>query len=351
MNDVIETKTIGKGIAETTPFVIERTPETRLVFYPMVHSGGVRGVIVRYKKKRGDDWKKLRPDDFEKKTLSPGESFDILFKTGTLHNFLEEINKRKKIVADGVEYGSHEYITVEKNRVIIINDTNKKQILEQILEKGYSDEYWNLIQESVPDLADRLTNARVQDRKKEVINEFTTRLKKGGYAETTGGDSWQRWIYNNNWLFGINYKIPIEKTKLNINGVMPDYLFPTLDGFTDILEIKLPSHDVILKDTNHTGSWRWSPESNKAIGQVVNYLNEIDRLRKEIEDAIHEKYGYELILLKPRAYILIGDSTKWDRYQKQGLRKLNHSMHGIEILTYKDLLDRGNQFTDLVIIK
>jgi uncharacterized protein (UPF0254 family) len=35
---------------------------------------------------------------------------------------------------------------------------------------------------------------------------------------------------------------------------MPDYLFPTLDGFIDILEIKLPEDDVIIKDTNHIGS-------------------------------------------------------------------------------------------------
>ena len=154
-------------------------------------------------------------------------------------------------------------------------------------------------------------------------------------------DSWQKWIYKNNWLFGVQYKRPIEKIKINISGIMPDYLFPTLDGFVDVLEIKLPDDDVILKDQNHRGSWKWSKETNSAIGQVVNYLGEIDRLRLEIEREVNTNYGYSIKLLKPRSYILIGNSTGWDGGKREGLRRMNHALHGIEVLTYKDLLDRG----------
>ncbi len=124
---------------------------------------------------------------------------------------------------------------------------------------------------------------------------------------------------------------------------MPDYLFPALDGFVDILEIKLPADEVIVSDTSHNGSWKWTPGTNAAIGQVVNYLGEIDRLRFEIERNVKTEYGYEMSLLKPRAYILIGNSTSWENEKKEGLRKMNHALHGIEVLTYKDLLDRGNQ--------
>ena len=125
---------------------------------------------------------------------------------------------------------------------------------------------------------------------------------------------------------------------------MPDYLFPTIDGFVDILEIKLPNDDVIVKDNSHNGSWKWSPETNTAIGQVVNYLSEIDRLQLEIEKSIKDKYNLEINLLKPRAYILIGNSKGWDNSKKEGLRKMNHALHGIEVITYKELVDRGNQY-------
>jgi len=40
---------------------------------------------------------------------------------------------------------------------------------------------------------------------------------------------------------------------------MPDFIFPTLDGFVDILEIKLPSKEVIVEDASHAGSWYGRP--------------------------------------------------------------------------------------------
>lgn len=351
MNEVIKTKTIGKDIAQTTSIGLVKTTNTMLIFRPMIHSGGVRGTLVRYKKKTAQSWSDLKNENFEKQQLKAGEYVEIELKTESLKKLFEEVKKRDSIISEGIEYGSNEYITVDKNKVIIIDDTNKKEILEQILEKGYTDEYWDLIKSSMPDLADRLVNSQFQENKRKILYEFQERLSSGNFSETTGDDSWQKWIYENNWLFGVNYKKPIEKTKINITGIMPDYLFPTLDGFIDVLEIKLPSHDVILKDNSHAGSWRWSGDANKAIGQVVNYLNEIDRLRLEIEKNIKTVYGFDLILLKPRAYILIGDSTGWLAEQKEALRKLNYSLHGIEVITYADLLTRGNQFTDYNVVK
>ena len=122
---------------------------------------------------------------------------------------------------------------------------------------------------------------------------------------------------------------------------MPDYLFPRTDGFVDILEIKLPNAKVIEKDSNHQGSWVWSKESNYAIGQVVNYLGTIDENRFQIERAINNRYRNEMSMLKPKAFILIGQNDGWEPEKKEGLRKLNHALHGIEILTYTELVQRG----------
>ena len=128
----------------------------------------------------------------------------------------------------------------------------------------------------------------------------------------------------------------IEKQRINIHGSMPDYLFPTTDGFVDILEIKLPKFEVI-KEGNHKGSWIWSPEANSAIGQVANYLSEIDKWAPAIEKEI------QLPLLKPRAFILIGRSDDWNSDKQQGLRNLNHHLHGIRVLTYTELVKRGER--------
>ncbi|MFA6039348.1 MAG: Shedu anti-phage system protein SduA domain-containing protein [Candidatus Peribacteraceae bacterium] len=230
--------------------------------------------------------------------------------------------------------------------VIIITDKNKKDIIEKLLLLGYSEDFWASLSESDPDLADKIVAGQLVLQRKKVIDNLKQRLTQS-YPETDGSDSWQNWIYANNWLFGANYKKPIEKQKININGIMPDYLFPTLDNFVDILEIKLPSFEVLEEDKSHRGSWAWSRNSNIAIGQVANYLCEIDRQVLEIEKQIKKSYGIEVSLLKPRAFILIGNSSTWKVEKKEGLRRLNHTLHGIEILTYAELIRRGESFVSV----
>ncbi|MGW8184929.1 MAG: Shedu anti-phage system protein SduA domain-containing protein [Candidatus Moraniibacteriota bacterium] len=343
MNSIITTKSIGKGIAEIEEdFILCEEPMSRLVFRAQIHNGGIRGKIIRQRRESNNDsWISDKAIDI--RTLGKNESINIDVSTEAVKNlYLATLKLANILKQQGVKYGENKYAVVDPD-LVIITDENKIAYIKKIIEAGYDEEVWNNLAESNPSLVTKLSYARIQESRQKVVEEFKLRLQDGKFSETSGSDSWQKWIYKNNWLFGANYKEPIEKTKINIAGAMPDYLFPTLDGFTDILEIKLPHDEVILKDNGHIGSWRWTSETNIAIGQVVNYLGEIDRMRLEIEKNVKTQYGYEICLLKPRAYILIGDNSTWSVDKKEGLRKMNHVLHGIEILTYKDLLDRGNQ--------
>lgn len=344
MNDFITTKSIGKGIAEVEEdFILCEEPMSRLVFHAQIHNKGIRGKLIRQRRESASDqWISEKAIDI--RTLGKNETINLNIDTDGIKNLYLAIVKLANILKQrGVEYGENKYAVVDPDQVII-TDENKAMYIKKIIEAGYDKEVWNNLAESNPSLVTKLSYARIQATKKQIIDELIERLSSGGFSETSGDDSWQKWIYKNNWLFGVNYQRPIEKAKININGVMPDYLFPTIDGFVDILEIKLPDDEVVVKDLSHNGSWKWSPETNTAIGQVVNYLSEIDRLRLEIEKNIKDKYCIEINLLKPRAYILIGNSSGWDNGKKEGLRKMNHALHGIEVITYKELVDRGNQY-------
>lgn len=188
---------------------------------------------------------------------------------------------------------------------------------------------------------------------KQTIAQFQKRLE-GNYHETSGDECWQKWIYNNNWLFGIQYGRPIEKQKVGFEAI-PDFLFPTIDGFIDILEIKLPSHKVISKDLSHSGSFNWTLETTKAIGQVVNYLHEIEMNQLQISQKLNRRNFTEpnisVSLIKPRGFILIGRSNDWNELEREAFRKLNHALHEIELLTYDDLIKRGQSLIDLYIQK
>ena len=281
------------------------------------------------------------------------------FLAQKLKHFSEE--DKKQVIAESTEQEIVENINpdilekirstknpdiVDMEQVIVVNDQNKKLVFEEILKGNYPNEFWDLLKTKEPQLTDTLAAAQLQIHRKKIVEELNLRLATGNFPETSGDDSWQKWIYEHNWLFGVIYQEPIEKAKINIAGVMPDFVFPTLDGFVDILEIKLPSKEVIVEDASHTGSWVWSPDSNKAIGQVVNYLCEIDRLRLEIEKEIERVHLKKILVLKPRAFILIGRSDDWTTNKKEGLRKLNDSLHKIEFLTYTDLSQRGEALVE-----
>ncbi len=343
MSNNIQTKSLASGVAKATPISLGDTPETKVRFYPILHGDGVSGKIIKFKKDKKVSWKGLKSSDFENHPLAVNGKIEISVSTEGLKDLVRALQAGEEIVKDGIKYGSHEYITVEKNKVVLIDDQNKKQLLDQILSKGYSDDFWSILVGSDPELADKLSAGHLQMQRRKIVYELKRRLTKR-FSETTGNDSWQRWIFENNWLFGANYQNPIEKQKINIVGIMPDFLFPTIDGFIDILEIKLPEDSVIELDPHHSGSWIWSKNSNVAIGQVVNYLCEIDRLRLEIESQIFKKYGRQVSLLKPRAFILIGNSEGWNPEKREALRKLNHSLHGIEVVTYHELCQRGEAF-------
>ena len=341
--EIITTRSIASNIVDIQEdFILDEAPMSRLVFHAQLHKSGIRGRIIRQRRNSSEDnWV---PDEaIDIRSLGKKEAINININTKAVSNLYSALFKLSKILKEkGISYGIKEYAIVNPESVII-TDENKITYIKKIIDAGYNEEIWSSLVESDPSLVTKLSYAKIQSNKKRIVLELNSRLQKGGYSETTGSDSWQNWIYNNNWLFGVNYKKPIEKTKISISGIMPDYLFPTLDGFVDILEIKLPDNEVITEDKNHLGSWKWTSEANIAIGQVVNYLGEIDRLRLEIEKQVKTKYGNDICLLRPRAYILIGDSSNWKLEKKEGLRKLNHALHGIEILTYKDLLDRGTE--------
>jgi len=261
------------------------------------------------------------------------------------------------------EYDENHITTAQMNKVnqnlpdvlskVSKTEKNKRVVLKHALE------YFNSLIEGgriqskdieswVPDLRASSNIAFLQSK----IDELKKRLnRKPDYLETAGKNSWQNWIRRNSWIFGARHRTLIEKQKVGFDSI-PDYLFPTIDGFLDILEIKRPSHKAIVEDTSHAGSHIWSAKTNEAIGQVVTYLHEIELHQLSIQQKINEEYPdlfdeSNLSVIKPRAFILIGRSNEWEPKEKRAFRELNYSLHGIEVLTYDDLLTRGQHIVDM----
>lgn len=206
---------------------------------------------------------------------------------------------------------------------------NKNKTLKYALQNIQEESILSFYRQSLDELRQRLTST---------------------YHETRGKNSWQKWVYENRWLFGIQYLTPIQKEKIGFDNI-PDFLFPTLDGFLDILEIKIPTFDVIREDPSHASSYAWCPDTNRAIGQVVNYIQNMELNQLLLKERINDKYGKQYPIpiqpLKPRAFILVGESSDWNSQKKKAFRTLNYAFHGIEIITYTDLIIRGESIISM----
>lgn len=162
------------------------------------------------------------------------------------------------------EFNEHIRVLTEKINGYVkpISDTSQL-FASEIRQK---EEFINAFVSQTKDLKDKIEelNALLEKSKltayRQKIDEFRQRLKKD-YPESKGEDSWQEWIYKNNWLFGIHYGNSIGHPQVGFRSIL-DYLFPTPDGFIDILEIKRPSHEVIKEDNSHPGAYKWSSEVN-----------------------------------------------------------------------------------------
>ncbi|NEU72741.1 DUF4263 domain-containing protein [Hassallia byssoidea VB512170] len=282
---------------------------------------------------------------FEKNRLAPGGKVydNIYFKDKDDCWKLLEILRDRIYQPFEDEFEKQQRIINEKDDVYVRPLVESENLF--FLELEQKDKRIDVLQSQNKNLQEQSQEFKTKYEKSKLfayqqkLDEFKNRLKSD-YPETSGTDSWQEWIYKNNWLFGIQYGSSIAHPQVGFRSIL-DYLFPTPDGFIDILEIKKPSHDVIKEDKSHPGAFKWSSEVNEAIGQVVNYLHEIELHQLEIAKKLKQELSLELSAIKPRAFILIGRSDDWNEKHKEAFRRLNHSLHGIEILTYTDLLQRG----------
>lgn len=151
------------------------------------------------------------------------------------------------------------------------------------------------------------------------------------------------------WVFGPEY---VSYDFRRAGEEIPDGRLKRVDGLSDILEVKLPSEEVLRVDGR--GRRYIAPKCSESLGQLVSYLeyylseNQIERsdeTGEEIqEDTLGKYYRPKGILLIGRRYKadmtanIIGSTS--DALPKYMRRQMAY-FHGLEVLTYDDLLERA----------
>ena len=150
-------------------------------------------------------------------------------------------------------------------------------------------------------------------------------------SQESSENQFQKILEDNPWMFGSEYSELLLIRKLTRNEEQDFILRCTTDNYIELVEIKtpLPNINLFNHDKSHD-SYYQSAEVSKVLGQVQNYLEQIDAERHTIKARDGEDP------LKVRAKIIIGRDG--DDEQKRALRRLNGHLHRIEIITFDQLL-------------
>jgi hypothetical protein len=174
------------------------------------------------------------------------------------------------------------------------------------------------------------------DSLKRLAAEFKTELNNQ-HPESW----WQNYIQARILLMQQGYIRPIEKMNVAIgNTKYPDFALVTHDNYLDILEIKKPD-TTILKEDRSRGNYHWDTEISRAIIQVENYLEHIANQAAEVRSFVKDKYAIELKVVRPRGFILAGNSAEFcSQKQRDDFRLLSHGLKNVTVITYDELLVR-----------
>ncbi len=167
-----------------------------------------------------------------------------------------------------------------------------------------------------------------------IIKEFERRLKSGAQDE----NRWQEFLRDYILLFNTNYTGCIEKKSISLEGDYPDFMLVNVYEYLDIYEIKKPNTTLLKKDYSRN-NYYWTAEIAKAISQVENYINELQRNKDAFINDVRDNSGIEIRVVKPRAYIIAGTSSQLtERAKKDDYQLLNRSLKNVEVILYDDFL-------------
>jgi len=169
-----------------------------------------------------------------------------------------------------------------------------------------------------------------------VISEFESLLKG-----TTSETDWGKFLLKNLFLVDSKYLKAISELNVVLAGARKvDFGLIDYQGHLDIFEIKKPSTDLLSKKQDR-GNYYFHTDTIKAITQAEKYLYQAEGKRDILEKDILIEKELSVKVIKPRAILLIGNTSQLDTEKKKiDFRILRNSLKNVEIVLFDELLDR-----------
>jgi hypothetical protein len=167
-----------------------------------------------------------------------------------------------------------------------------------------------------------------------VIKEFKKKIANKALSEA----DWQKFVGNYVLLFNTSYVNVIDKLNIDLRGKYPDFVLVNLYGYIDIYEIKKP-HTNLMKHDDGRDNYYWDAEVSRAIIQTEKYVQMLQKQALEVREIIKEKYKLDVKVVRPRGYVVVGNSSQFSNDKmNDDFRILASASKNVDIVLYDELL-------------
>ena len=343
------------------PVIIENNETTRKVIIVGINDAKIETgetvsiTLIHQRKKRNDEWEDVKSINLN--TLKGGEGVKLKLDSKSTKILYEKLCEFYCIANEkGVVQGVNQF-SVEKANEIVKVTSDRKIIIERLLSENYGEEVWNELVETDPDLATKLSNAKLQANRKTVLEEFRKNIDNNKLNE----NYWQQFFIKNNWIFGygLNYQF------LNIIEDQPDYGGRNFTGkgsqrgdfltqtsgqtkFTVLVEIKTPKTKLFTYkkngelEENRNGACLLSRHILGGVSQIqINSRTwSLDSQDKKNANVLEKNNTYTI---QPKGILVIGNTLelKDNEDKTNTFEEYRRNIYNPEIITFDELYERA----------
>lgn len=351
MSDSIKTHYVKGGFATSDEVELAVTPRTRTVFRPGMHTKGVRGELIRQKIGQDGNWKDVNEVNFNQMPADCGVAIEL--GTEATSKLFEKLTHLYRVQEQGVQYGDQDFVVAKKDEVLIVDDDTKARAIKEMLDHGYSEEFWKALTEKDPDLASRLAIAKLQLDREAVIDEFETALT----TQSENEPHWQGFFDRNPWILqavfsasvfilgGETYlggKLPIGRQ--GKGGVATDFL--ASDASTksfSVVDIKTPASKLVGKLYRGDADSGLSNEiysiHPELSGGIVQVRNQVTVAVENFSKTLGVGFA-ELNRVHPKGVLITGKLDALSERERASFNHFRQGLFSLTVITYDEVLQR-----------
>lgn len=357
-----ETESTSKNSAIVKDIPLDENPgDTRRVCRAKIVNNeshpenNVKVTLIHQRKNRSDDWEDIKSIKLNR--LKGGQGIKLALRSHQTKKLFKALKDLYRIAEDGVPQGQKKLTVAEADKFIEV-DEDRKVFVEQLLKKDYGKEVWEELLEQDPDLATKLANARVQQKRTEAFNLFSKALQSPNeYNEQW----WQSFFEDNQWIFGygLNYQfLHLLDSQANYGGAnytgkgaqQGDFLMNTGANiqFTVLVEIKKPNTSIFQLDSSsnikkhRNGAALLNDELTGGVSQLQSNCHRWDTDGSRRQDDIVELSDQSIFTYQPKGILVIGSTDQLnDPDARSTFELFRRNTDNPEIITFDELFERA----------